>query len=354
MITSSRHGAMAVKALRDLRLDVSTLLSRLPAAIYTTDAAGRITFYNEAAVDLWGRRPKIGEDHWCGSWKLFWPDGTPMQHDECPMAVALRENRKVSGGEAIAERPDGTRVPFLAFPTPLTDEVGTVIGALNMLVDITAQKEHENRIRMLMREVNHRVMNHYQVILAMIRETNERVKSPAEFEQRIRDRIQALASSQQLLVSSNWQGATLSDLVMAQIKPFGAENSIVVSGPNILLQPNAVQYLGIAFHELATNSAKYGVFSADHGNVEVRWDVERDDEGNDRFVLTWRETDGPEVVAAYEPGFGRTVLEKATPLSLGGEAKIDYGTQSVSWNLRAPLKHVQAAANAEQSTSSAL
>lgn len=279
--------------------------------------------------------------------EAFWPDGTPMQHDECPMAVALRENRKVSCGEAIAERPDGTRVPFLAFPTPLTDQAGIVIGALNMLVDITAQKEQENRIRTLTREVNHRVMNHYQVILAMIRETNERVKSPAEFEERIRDRIQALASSQQLLVSSNWRGATLSDLLMAQIKPFGAENSIVVSGPNILLQPNAVQYLGIAFHELATNSAKYGVFSADHGNVEVRWDVERDDEGNERFVLTWRET-GPELVAPNEPGFGQTVLEKATPLSLGGEAKVDYGPQSVSWNLRAPLKHVLAAANSEQ------
>jgi PAS domain-containing protein len=81
------------------------LLDALPVAVYTTDAAGRITYYNEAAADLWGHRPALGSSEWCGSWKLFWPDGTPLPHDECPMAVALREDRAVRGMEAAAERP---------------------------------------------------------------------------------------------------------------------------------------------------------------------------------------------------------------------------------------------------------
>ena len=89
------------------------LLDALPAAIYTTDAAGRITYYNSAAVQLAGRSPKIGSDEWCLTWRLYWPDGTPLPHDECPMAVALRTGRPVRGVEAIAERPDGTRVHAL-------------------------------------------------------------------------------------------------------------------------------------------------------------------------------------------------------------------------------------------------
>ncbi|HEY1299923.1 MAG TPA: PAS domain S-box protein [Stellaceae bacterium] len=116
------------------------LLEALPAAIYTTDAAGRLTFYNRAAVEFSGREPVLGSDSWCVSWRLYRADGTPMRHDECPMAVALREGRPVNGVEAIAERPDGSRVHFIPFPTPLRDASGTVIGGVNMLVDITDRK----------------------------------------------------------------------------------------------------------------------------------------------------------------------------------------------------------------------
>ncbi len=108
--------------LRERERRFRELLDALPAAVYTTDAAGRITYYNEAAADLWGDRPALGSSEWCGSWKLFWPDGTPLPHDECPMAVALKEDRAVRGMEAAAERPDGTRVPFIPYPTPIHDE----------------------------------------------------------------------------------------------------------------------------------------------------------------------------------------------------------------------------------------
>jgi PAS domain S-box-containing protein len=115
----------------------------LPAAIYTTDAIGRITYYNEAAADMWGCRPELGKSEFCGSWKLFWPDGKPMSHDECPMAMALRERRPMRGFEAIAERPDGTRVPFIPYPTPLFASSGILVGAVNMLVDISEHKRAE-------------------------------------------------------------------------------------------------------------------------------------------------------------------------------------------------------------------
>jgi two-component system CheB/CheR fusion protein len=119
------------------------VLDEMPAAIYVTDALGRITYFNEAAATLWGHRPTIGTSEWCGSWKLFWPDGRALPHGECPMAIAIKKKRAVRGVEAIAERPDGTRVPFEPFPTPLFDASGALIGAVNMLIDITDRKRAE-------------------------------------------------------------------------------------------------------------------------------------------------------------------------------------------------------------------
>ena len=129
------------------------LIDALPAAVYTTDADGRITYFNEAAAALWGCRPEIGKSEWCGSWKIFWPDGRPLPHDQCPMAVALKEGRAVRGQEAVAERPDGTRVPFLPVPTPIYDPDGALIGAINLLVDMSKSKDSE------------RALNHFAAIV---------------------------------------------------------------------------------------------------------------------------------------------------------------------------------------------
>ena len=119
------------------------ILEALPVAVYITDVEGRITFYNQAAADLWGHRPKLGTDFWCGSWRLYWPDGAPMAHHECPMATAIKEGRPIRDIEAVLERPDGARVPFRPYPTPLKDESGRVIGAINLLIDATDLKQAE-------------------------------------------------------------------------------------------------------------------------------------------------------------------------------------------------------------------
>ncbi|MGD9741972.1 MAG: sensor histidine kinase [Dongiaceae bacterium] len=113
------------------------LMDSLPVAIYTTDAAGLVTYYNDAAAALWGARPKLGETKFCGSWKLYRSDGTPISHAECPMAISLRENRSVRDIEVIIERPDGSRVRCLPFPTPLRDASGELRGAINLIVDVS-------------------------------------------------------------------------------------------------------------------------------------------------------------------------------------------------------------------------
>ena len=120
------------------------ILDALPVAVYATDPEGCITYYNQAAADFWGCRPALGATYWCGASKLFWPDGTALPHDECPMAVALKTGRPVRGLEAIAERPDGVRVPFIPYPTPIYDASGTLMGAVNMLLDISERKVGEH------------------------------------------------------------------------------------------------------------------------------------------------------------------------------------------------------------------
>ena len=119
------------------------MIDALPAAIYTTNAEGRITHFNPAAVEFSGRVPELGSDRWCVSWKMFRPDGTLLPHDECPMAVALKEGRIVEGVECIAERPDGRRVWFMPYPRPLRDAEGTIVGGINMLLDISERKQAE-------------------------------------------------------------------------------------------------------------------------------------------------------------------------------------------------------------------
>ncbi|HEV7278074.1 MAG TPA: PAS domain S-box protein [Devosiaceae bacterium] len=124
-------------------IDGNKALEALPVAVYTTDAEGRITFYNEAAATLWGRRPELGTSFWCGSAKLFWPDGREMALEECPMAVSLREGVPVRGVEAVAERPDGSRVPFIPHPTPIRDDQNRITGGINLLLDISDRDDRE-------------------------------------------------------------------------------------------------------------------------------------------------------------------------------------------------------------------
>lgn len=135
--------ASATAELRQTQDWLRAVIDDLPAAVYTTDAEGRITLFNKACVEFSGRVPQLGTDIWCVTWKLYWPDGTPLPHDECPMAIALKERRPVRGVEAVAERPDGSRVPFMPYPTPIFDKSGKLIGAVNMLVDLTEVKHSQ-------------------------------------------------------------------------------------------------------------------------------------------------------------------------------------------------------------------
>jgi PAS domain S-box-containing protein len=112
-------------------------LDKLPAAIYVTDADGVVTYFNPACLDFTGRRPEVGADRWCVTWRLYTNAGEFLPHDACPMAVAINTQKPIRGVIAVAERPDGTRVTFRPYPTPIFDEDGKFAGAVNLLEDVT-------------------------------------------------------------------------------------------------------------------------------------------------------------------------------------------------------------------------
>lgn len=135
------------RALQESELRYKQLLRSIHTPIYTTDAEGRITFYNQAAADLWGREPEIGQDLWCGSYKIFNPDGSDLPLESCPMAVCLREQRAVHDEEILVVRPDGTLRNVAPHPQPVFDDSGNMTGAINMLIDVTEIKKTEQALR---------------------------------------------------------------------------------------------------------------------------------------------------------------------------------------------------------------
>ncbi|HSP49429.1 MAG TPA: HWE histidine kinase domain-containing protein [Pseudolabrys sp.] len=327
----------AQATLRERERRFRELLDALPAAIYTTDAAGRLTYYNEAAVELWGHRPMLGSSEWCGSWKLFWPDGTPIPHDACPMAIALKEDRAVRGLEAACERPDGTRVPFIPYPTPLHDESGKLIGAVNMLVDITERKRTEEQQALLVRELHHRVKNTLATVQAIMGSTARSSETIEDFKNALIGRIGSLAKTH-LLLADEGSTTTFADILHSELDAFddGSGKRIRLSGPDVDVPSRLAVSLGMAMHELTTNAAKYGALSVFGGKVDVTWTVVI--EATRRTLnFDWVESGGPPVAAPARQGFGSRLLEFVLPGQIQAKATIDYRPDGVHVHCAVPM-----------------
>ncbi len=335
LAVSPRRGQAAPDSHEQRYLD---LLEALPTAVYTTDAAGRITFFNEAAATLWGRRPELG-DTWCGSLRLYWPNGEPMAHGDCPMATAITENRVVRGGEAIAERSDGTRVPFMAFPTPIRDPSGELIGAVNTLVDISERKRSEDRQKLLAREVHHRTKNLLSVVFSIVARGMDGGHTMEEARGLVLGRLRALAATYDNLITTSWSGIELGDIVRTELGPYPAQWRI--EGPEVMLNPKAAQNFTLVVHELATNAAKYGALSEPAGKGDVRWSIDDVDDAP-RFAFVWQERDGPQVSPRTHRGFGSLVLERVITQDFKVPPTVDFAPEGLTYALDVSLAAITA------------
>ncbi len=304
-------------------------------AVIAKDLNSIITDWNPAAERLFGytAAEAVGR-----SITMLIPEH--LRDEETEIIRRIRANERVESFETIRVRKDGRRIHVSLTVSPIRNQHGEVVGASKIARDITPAKESEARIRLLLREINHRVKNQYAVLLSLIRETGINSESIADFQSKIRTRITGLSASHDLLVKSEWAGSTLAELVKEQLAPFGHEEIVKVSGPLVSVAPNAVQNLGMAFHELGTNSAKYGVLSGKPGDIAVSWSVEHEPEAV--LNVEWRETLATPLPSpsAGTKGFGTVVLERVAPTALEGTASMLRGPDGVTWTLRAPLSAV--------------
>jgi PAS domain S-box-containing protein len=321
--------------LRDGEQRMRDLLEALPAAIYTTDAEGRINFYNRAAVEMAGRTPQPG-DEWCVTWKLYWPDGTPLPHNECPMAVALRENREVRGAEAVAERPDGRRVPFIPYPTPLRDAAGNLVGAINMLVDISERKRAENAQKVLIDELNHRVKNTLATVQSLASQTARHAADLQEFLPTFTGRLLALARAHDLLTRRNWQEAPLERLVYDIVAPVSG-GRVTTQGPHVDLDARTALSITMVLNELLTNAAKYGALSVPDGAVSLTWRLGPNELSHNTVECEWRERGGPLVSPPKRRGFGTRLMERCVEHDLAGEFDLVFEPEGTRCRMVFPI-----------------
>jgi PAS domain S-box-containing protein len=280
--------------LRDSERQLQELIAAIPAAIYTTDAEGKITYFNQAVAELAGRSPTIGSDEWCVTWKLYHPNGTPLPYDQCPMAIALKESRAIRNAEIVAERPDGTRIPFIPYPTPLRDSVGKIIGAINMLVDVSERKHAETQQRVLLNELLHRVKNNMQMLLMLLDAGARRAES-SEARQVLGEasgRVMAMAAAQRVLYTmpdaTRFDAREFLNIVCETAKQtFPQELDIDYNADAMQLSNDAAMPLALIANELLTNAVKYGVNERAARTIRVR--LGREDDS----FLFYVEDDGP-------------------------------------------------------------
>ena len=241
-----------------------------------------------------------------------------------------RKDNVVPEQEYRVITPDGQTRWLHVFTPQIIREGQTTFGIGQ---DVTDRKESEERIRALMAEVAHRVKNQYAVILALMRETSKRTKTVRDFQEQMQSRIAALSRSHDLLVSGEWIGVDLGELVRTQLEPFCSRERCEISGPPAMLKPMAVQYLGMAIHELATNSSKYGALSVTQGRIAVQWSFGPRNGAELALSLTWTETSGPPPRRSGRSGFGRQVLENLAPVALGGKGKLILAPTGLVWTL---------------------
>ncbi len=329
LVEASRSIADREQAVRlsDERFSAAFRLAPVAMAIATM-SDGRQVAVNEARLKLTGHALEeiIG--------KTPREIGFYLNHekDYSRLRDGLAQNGEIVAEEFELLRKNGEHYTGLisAASIPLDG----IPHLLAIIVDITERKKAEQRMILLLREVNHRSMNLLAVVQAVARAIAKN-SHPSEFVGRFIERIQGLAASYDLVVGSEWRGVDVEALVRAQLSHFEdvIGTRVLLLGPPIKITASAAQGIGMALHELATNAAKYGALSSDTGKVAVSWGLE-DSQGEPLFRITWRETGGPVVSPPTRRGFGQTVIVDLARAAVRGEVQLNFHEAGVVWELK--------------------
>lgn len=217
---------------------------------------------------------------------------------------------------------------------------GLPIKLISIISDISEKKLAEERQEFLLGELNHRTKNLISVVQAIINQTAGTAGSVPELKASLSHRLASMAASQDALLAKDGRQATVRDLVAAQLTIVLApdDKRICVSGPDLLLEPDATRVISMALHELITNACKYGALSRPTGEVHIAWAVDPTNTGE--FTMSWVERNGPTVAPPTRVGFGRRVIERMVTGSTNGTVKLVFEPAGVEWRLSAPLSNI--------------
>jgi two-component sensor histidine kinase len=207
--------------------------------------------------------------------------------------------------------------------------------------DITERKRAEERQELLLNELNHRVKNTLATVQSLARQSLRGAASPDLASQTLEARLMALSQTHNLLTQRHWQGAALGDVLAAELAPYmeGARPRVRLQGPPVNLPPQAALALGMTFHELATNAAKYGALSMPEGEVAITWEADRGE--SPRVRLCWVESGGPPVEEPTRRGFGSRLIERGVRNELGGVLRLEFRREGLRCEIELPLEAPQ-------------
>lgn len=316
------------------RAKLAAIVDSSSDAIIGHSLDGRITSWNRGAEAIFGFSAEEAIDQ---------PMAIllgPAQADNVPAILArLQRGETVEHFEIDRVRQDHAPVDVSITVSPVVDGNGRMIAASTVARAVTARKAAEEQKNVLIAELDHRIKNILSVVMALISQSQRSAVSPEAFVSSIDGRIKALSRVHGLLTNKSWDEASLRDIVEAELAPYRSEqktNIVVEDEATIALTPKATQTLALAFHELATNAAKYGALTVNDGSVGVRWSVSGP---SAKLVLriVWAESNGPAVTPPARRGFGSALIERALATELNAEVKLDFAAEGLKCEFDIPL-----------------
>jgi PAS domain S-box-containing protein len=296
-------------------------------AIISKGLDGNIRSWNRGAEAMFGYAAEevIGRHI-----TLLLPPDRLAEEDE--IIGRLRRGERIDHLETVRRGKDGREIDVSLTISPVRDAEGRVVGASKIARDITDRKRAEQRDKLLLAELNHRVKNTLATVQSIAARSFRDGAADAYAMGAFEGRLLALSKTHDLLTKGWWEGAMLRDLVHNELSPYGGEGArFSVEGPDLRLEPDAALALGMAFHELATNAAKYGAFAKPSGKVRVVWEVAAASER--RLQLRWTESGGPPVEEPGRQGFGSQLIGRGLAHQLDGEVQLHYESSGVVYTL---------------------
>ena len=329
MDVTDRHAAFAAVAESEGRFRL--IADSAPALIWVTDAVGAVTFANRHYETVFGRAAEAMSG---SGWEQI---VLPEDLDAYRRAFgrAMRDRADFKHTTRGRDR-HGRVLWFRCEGTPRFDADGEFVGYTGCNVEVTEAMVAQEQQRLLINELNHRVKNTLATVQSIAAQTARRAESPEDFREKFETRLIALSQTHNALTRGGWESASLRELLSQELKPYASEQ-LRLDGPDVDLPTRVAVTLGMVFHELATNAAKYGALSSPTGMVRVSWQTVLGAGVPPVLVLQWREESGPPVKVPKRRGFGSRLIEGSVKGDLGGSSRMVFDPDGLNCRLEIEL-----------------